>query len=45
MGEKVKFMLENWNNTLNQENIMDYQQFDKVKLFSFPIKDAQNTHT
>jgi hypothetical protein len=44
MGEKVKFMLENWNHTLNLENIMDYSSFSwsnyaasKLKMHRTPI--------
>jgi len=39
MGEKVKFMLENWNHTLNLEKDYGLQEF-----VSFKIKDAHNIH-
>jgi len=29
MGEIVKFMLQNWNHTLNLENIMDYSNLSR----------------
>jgi len=36
--EKVKFMLENWNHTLNLENIMDYRNLSRSNYSASELK-------